>query len=535
MTGRRRGIDLPSAPTMTWYNKRNTLGTATATAVTLDNYREQIEMSQISILTKSDEAAIKLLRDNGYTKPVLQYILMTEVGYWDTDASGAYTSTAPRKNNWCFSSIPWRTAAEYDPTIWLHLASSTVSASAASGATSVSVPDLSLFQQVSGGTKGIVDVWSSGGTYLGKFHYTAKSGTSGAGTLTVPTSGYGSIGYAPATLSGVGVTNPQTGASWALPTVSVPSGAVLRGRVRSGAVSQTTNAGSTGHHFFIADPSSTNFRLWARASYNAYVNSSPGGTDPTDEWDGIFYDNLHTDPEKFTGITTKTYGNTPGFVLPTPIGASTWTRAQWDIAHADFVAWVHDNFNDINATYWGNAYPMEWGTFAQDITDRADMLAQCLSYQEAGINGLMLEDFPMTFTTSTVVYPSQAEYDNGLAFTESLVAAGLDVLLVGQSAYSGTPWANDDDAKFVAATVLLTQSQNGPNSVYGRHTTASLSGSYPQWWPSDWYHVRLGRPTGPRSTSGTNPKVHTRAYQFGSVSVSYPSSGTPTVTITQNN
>lgn len=534
MTGRRRGIDVPSAPIMTWYNKRNDLGTSTPSAVTLNNYREQLALSQISVLTKSDEDAIKLLRDNGYVKPILQYVLFTEVGYWDTDSSGAYTSTAPRKNNWCFSSIPWRTAIEYAGDAWLHLDDSVVSASAAAGATSVSVPDLALFQQVSGGAKGIVDVWNSGGTYLGKFHYTAKSGTSGSGTLTVPASGYGSIGYDPTTLSGVGTTNPQTGSAWSLPTLSsIPSGAVLRGRVRSGAVSQSSNAGNTGHHFFTGDPSSSTFRSWCKASYDAYIASSPGGSTPTDQWDGIFLDNLHTDPEKFTGILSGTFGNTPSFAMPTPIGGSVWSLSDWNTAHVNFLSWLVTNIPGL--TWWGNAYPMEWDTFAQDITDRAAMLAQVQAYQGVGLSGAMLEDVPLAFTSGAVDYPTQAQYDNMLAFTETLVSGGLDMLLVGQSAYTGTPWDNITDADFVVATVLLTQSQTGPNTVYGRHTTASLSGSYPQWWPVDKYHWRLGRPTQTRQVSGTNPKVHSRNYQFGSVTVSYPSSGTPTVTITRTN
>jgi hypothetical protein len=532
MPGTRRGMDIPSAPTMTWYNKRNALGTSSSLPVTLENYREQLALSQISVLTKSDEDAVKLLRDNGYTKPILQYVLFTEVGHWDTDATGAYTSTAPRKNNWCFSSIPWRTAVEYAPAAWLHLASSTVSASAAGGATSVSVPNLALFQQVSGGSKGIVDVWDSGGTYLGKFHYTAKSGISGAGTLTVPTSGYGSIGYNPTTLSGVGTTNPQTGAAWALPTLaSIPTGAVLRGRIRSGAISQSTNAGNTGHHFFMGDPSSTTFRDWCKASYLGYKASSPGGSTPTDRWDGIFFDNLHTEAEKLTGITSATYGNTPGFVYPTPITGSVWTRTEWDAANVAFISWIKANIPGL--TLWGNAYPMEWGTAAQDITDRAAILADCLAYKGAGLSGVMLEDFPLHFTGGAVSYPSLGEWDNGLAFIDSLVAGGLDVLMVGQSATTGTPWGDTADQIFTIAAVLLCQSRYGPNTVYGRHTSASISGAYPQWWPSDAYHYRLGRPTQARQVSGTNPKIYTRTYQYGSVTVSYPASGTPTVTITR--
>jgi hypothetical protein len=298
-------------------------------------------------------------------------------------------------------------------------------------------------------------------------------------------------------------------------------------------VSQTSNTGNTGHHFFMGDPSSTSFRNWCKASYDAYVASSPGGSAPTDEWDGIFLDNLHTDPEKWTGITSRTYGNTPSFALPTPIGGSVWSRSQWDTAHSGFLSWLNTNIPGL--TWWGNAYPMEWGTIAQDVTDRGLMLAQVQAYQAAGLDGAMLEDVPLEFTTSTVVYPTQAEYDNMLAFTETLVAGGLDMLLVGQSAYTGTPWDNITDADFVVATVLLTQSRYGPNTVYGRHTTASLSGAYPQWWPVDKYHWRLGRPTQARQVSGTNPKVHSRTYQFGSVTVSYPTSGTPTVTITRTN
>lgn len=534
MTGRRRGIDIPSAPTMTWYNKRNLLGTSTAAPVTAESYREQLALSQVSVLTKNDESTIKVLRDNGYVKPILQYVLFTEVGYWDTDSTAAITTAAPRRNNWCFSSIPWRTAIEYDPTAWLHLPAVTVTDTANTGETAITVPDLSKFQQVGNGSRGIVDVWSSGGTYLGLFHYTAKSGTSGTGDLTIPSSGYGSVGFTPSTLSGVGSTNPQTGAAWSLQRLaSIPAGSVLRGRVRSGAVSQSSNTGNTGHHFFIGDPSSTNFRNWCKASYNAYVASSPGGAAPSDDWDGIFLDNLHTDPEKFTGILSGTYGNTPNFVLPTTIAGTTWVRADWDSAHSAFLSWLVTNIPGL--TWWGNAYPMEWDTGAQDITDRAAMLAQVGAYQTAGLTGVMLEDVPLLFTSGAVDYPTQAQYDNMLAFAESLVADGLDVLLVGQSAYTGTPWTNTTDANFVVATVLLTQSQTGPNTVYGRHTTASLSGSYPQWWPVDAYHYRLGRPTQARQVSGTNPKVHSRNYQYGSVTVSYPTSGNPTVTITRTN
>jgi len=524
------GYDAPSAPLMTWYNKKNLLGSSSTAPVEAASYREQMALSQISVLNKGDEPTIKVLRDNGYRRQILQYILFTEVSYWSTDSGGTFTSTSPRSNNWCLSSIPWRTAIEYEPTAWLHLASSTVSASASAGATTVSVPDLTKFQNVGGGARGIVDVWSSIGTYLGCFHYTGVSATSGSGTLTVPASGYGSIGYDPTTLSGVGATNPQTGAAWSLTTLAnIPSGAVLRARVRSGAVSQSSNTPSTGNHFFIADPTSNTFRFWIRDSYDAYIASSPGGSAPTDEWDGIFLDNLHTDAEKFKGISSGTYGNTPGFAMPTTIAGATWSQADWDTGHADLIAWIHDNFTTYGLPMWGNAYPQEWGSTAPEIAERDAYLAQCVAYEEAGIDGVMLEDFPTAFTSSAIDYLSQAEFDNGLAFVDGLLAAGLKVLCVTQGAATNG-WTDASAGAFAAAVALLLQEDG---RVYMRHTNYA-SGTYPQWWPVDAYHYRLGRPTGPRTKTGTSPAVYARPYERGSVSISYPTSGAPTVTITRN-
>lgn len=543
MTARRQGIDAPTVQLATWYNRRNALGTSTPMAAALDSYREQLELSRLSVLSKSDEAALKVLRDNGYTRPIIQYVLFTEISFWSTDGTGAFTNTVPRNNNWCFGSIPWRTAIEYDPTAFLHLAPVTVSAAASAGAPSVSVPDLAKFQKVGSGSKGIVDVWSSGGTYLGVFQYTAKSADTGSGTLTVPASGYGSIGFNPTSLAGVGGTNPQTGTPWVLPTLaSIPSGAILRGRVRSGAVSQSSNTPNTGNHFFMIDPSSASVRAWLKASLSAYRVSTLSGSSPTNLWGTgtgnggagtghVFLDNLHTDPVKFTGNLSGTHGNTPAFAMPTPIGGSAWTVAQWDDAHADLMAWLVTNMPGV---WWGNAFPIEWGTLSGEITERAAQLAQTRAYRTAGINGVMLENFPLAFPSGSLDYLTQAEFDGALSFCDTLLGDGLELLLVGQSLTTGTPWTDTAGARFTAAVALLLQTTNPPR-VYARFASAGMNGAYPQYWPFDEWRYRLGRPIGARSTSGTNPKIYTRDYQYGSVSISYPTSGTPTVTISRSN
>jgi hypothetical protein len=523
---RRRGIDEPSARVVTWYNKRNFLGTGNAMPVEEATYLEQMALAQVSILTKSDETTIGVLRASGYRKEILQYVLFTEVGSWATDSSGAFTSTAPRNNNWCFGSIPWRTALEYDATAWLHLAPATSGAGAAAGAGSVPVSDLSRFQVVGSGSRGIVDVWSSGGTYLGCFHYIGMSGSSGSGTLTVPTTGYGSIGFVPTSLAGVGATNPQTGAAWVLPTLaSIPAGAVLRGRVRTGAVSGSTNAPQTSNHHWLGDPTSAAFRNWLKAAYLAYVASSPGGSGPTDEWDGIFLDNLHTNAEKFTGNTSSTYGNTPGFVLPTPIGGSTWTNAQWDAAHVALIAWMHANLPGV--VLWGNTYPNEFGTTAPEGPERDAQIAQCVAYAGAGLAGGMLEAFPTKFTSGAISYMSRAEFDNGLAYADALIAADLNLILVSQGAAT-QGWLNTDAGRFAAAACLLVQDEDGHAHV---RFTNYASGTYPQWWPVTEYHLRLGKPVGARVRSGTDPVVYTRDFERGRASISYPASGTPVATI----
>lgn len=523
---RRRGIDEPSARVVTWYNKRNFLGTGNAMPVVEASYLEQMALAQVSILTKNDESTIGVLRASGYSKEIIQYVLFTEVGSWATNSSGTFTSTAPTSNNWCFGSIPWRTALEYDATGWLHLASATSAAGAGAGATSVPVSDLSRFQVVGGGSRGIVDVWSSGGTYLGCFHYTGLSGSSGAGTLTVPASGYGSIGFVPTSLSGVGATNPQTGSAWVLPTLaSIPAGAVLRGRVRTGAVSGSTNTPNTGSHHWLADPTSASFRAWMKASYSTYIASSPGGSGPTDQWDGIFLDNLHTDSEKFTGILSSTYGNTPGFVLPTPIGGATWTNAQWDAAHVTLIDWMNTNLPGV--TLWGNTYPNEFGTTAPEGPKRDAQIAQCVAYKGVGLAGGMLEAFPTKFTSGAISYMSRAEFDNGLAYADALIAADLNLILVAQGA-STQGWLNPGAGRFAAAVCLLVQDKDGH-----AHTrlTNYASGTYPQWWPITEYHLRLGKPTGPRTRSSGEPVIYERPYERGVARVSYPSSGTPTASI----
>jgi hypothetical protein len=527
----RVGHELPSVRTAFWYNRRVALDSTTSLTADISTYSEQIALSGLNVWTYQDEAALKICRDANPVPLNLHYFLFTEIGYFEVNSDGTFKTAAPFRNGWCMSSIPWRTAIEYTPRAWLHLASTTATATASSGAAIVSVADLSKIQQYGTGGRAIIDVWdSTGATYLGVVHgYSTaadgRSATTGAGTIAIPTSGYGSIGYNPATLSGVGATNPQTSAAWTLPTLtSIPSGAILRCRIRSGI--------GDGQHTILADPTSTEFRDWTLARYTAFRNSVTTGAAPTNLYDGIFLDNLHTNASKLTSYTPSGVYPTP-YVVTSGVGdtaGTAWTSTQWNSAHVQLVGWLTTNLMSTfpNGQLWGNAYPTSWTS----STNRAAYEAVILSYRANGLDGVMLEDWPTTYSNPGVNYLSQANFDLSLTHIDTLSAAGLGIICVGQSADVGTPastvpWdqspTNTNASLFITAVNLLVQPSR--NDIFTRYTSSGYQssparGGYSQWWPVDDYHIRLGRPTGPRTYSSTT-KTYSRPYQFGTVSINY--------------
>jgi len=599
----RPGLDKPSVQLAHWYDGPRLPDSNTSPANNVEAWGSIYSLCRMFIMTKGNEPQLKVLNDNGYDGLVGQYILFTEHNMFTMDPSGdgSISQTTPNRNTWSLSSIPWRTASEYDPTQYLHLGPVTYTGGAVSaGATTITVPDCSKFQQVANGHRGIVDVvsdetttttiassgttrtittsithaYSTGnyvyvnvndsrfdglrkvtgttsstftytastsetvastsvtgyvGRYYGLFHYTAISASTGSGTLTIPASGYGSVGFAPATLSGVGATNPFTGAAWDLPTSTIPASCTLRSRGQSS--SRTGLPG--GPESYMLDPSSTVLPAWCAASYAAYQATTTTGT-PT-VFGGLFLDNMHTTAVKWTS-------GSPSGVLPTPLGSSTaWTLANWHTYNAAFLAQLASRIEPPFLA--GNTYPLDYSS-----TSNANAIRDVIiSYAAAGLTHAMLENAWTNFPSAgaSMSYLSQANFVRALQFTDDLTAAGIgriDVVLSGRDYH---PALDTAGAEYAAAMNLLTQSSRF--DVYTRFCNSNSYDSsdavgtqavtsYGQLWTSTaWFHA-LGRPTSSRSVTGTagvTSLVYSRSYQFGSVQVTVPVTGSPTAVVTR--
>ena len=396
---------------------------------TAENSQKIRELVKFCVFTKADEEWTTGLKVTySYPYPIIQYVLHNEVRLIGTQS-----------NNWALGSQANIDSAIGQPDYWLHIAQTT-STGAGSGSTTVPVADLTKVQNVSGGAS-ICDVYQSNGTtYLGRVHYTARSGSSGPGTITIPGSGAGSIAV---NISGA----------------SIPAGAILKSRIK------TTPSSSTGA--FLGNPDSSGYRTWLLGNLTSYRAADPDN----DRWDGVFLDNVDID------------GHLALDAIPGNVMAAEYADvAEYLTGVNSLVSWMDSNLPGV---LWGNTVVID--------SDGSDWAATSAALDDVipFLDGIMFENYPLDFQG---IWPGATRFNNALLVFDKLTALGKGCLMIGRLDTPGD-YPGGEMAEFALAAFLLAWDEK----FYCR---ISETDSYPQWFPYDQFWWRLGRPTQARQVAG---------------------------------